>query len=140
MLNDTANLRSHTTTAEGKPRLVSIVALDGRDDSALLALAASLARSLATPVAAAIVESAREREIEIRPVEEFRHATAIGVAGTVGGHTVVLGNARLFRDLRLSVDDLGDWPERLQRRGEQVLFVAIDGRTAGFVGVAETNE
>ena len=139
MLNDTGSFKSHITTADGKPRLVSIVAVDGRDDSALLALAASLARSLETPVAGAIVESARERDIEIHSVEQFQHATPMGVAGTVGGHTVVLGNSGLFRDLRLSVDNLGDWPERLQRRGEQVLFVAIDGRTAGFVGVAETN-
>src|SRR5688572_9431839 len=140
MLNDNADPEGDTTTAEGNPRLVSIVAVDGRDHFTLLALAASLARSLDTPVAAAIVQSAREREIEIRPVEQFQHATATGIAGTVAGHAVVLGTATLFRDLRISVDSLRDWPERLQRRGEQVLFVAIDGRATGFIGVAETHE
>ena len=137
MLNDTGTVESRRTPARAKPKVVSIVAVDGRDDAALLALAANLATSLETPIAAAIVESAREREIEIAPVQEFHHATAMGVAGTVGDHRVVLGNAEVFRDLQLSVNNLGDWPERLQQRGEQVLFVAVDGRTAGFIGVAE---
>lgn len=119
-----------------KPSLVSIVAVDGRDDSALLALAASVASGLDTGIASAIVDSANEREIQIRPVDEFHRTTATGVAATVDGHTVVFGNAALFADLGLSVENLGDSPERLQRRGEQVLFVAVDGRTAGFLGVA----
>ena len=140
MLKHNGGLKSHTTSADRKPRLVSIIALDGRDHSNLLALAASLATSLETPVAVALVESARERDIEIQPVEQFQHATATGITGTVDGHTVVLGNATLFRDLRLSLNNLGAWSERLQRRGEHVLFVAVDGRTAGFVGVAETHE
>jgi Cu+-exporting ATPase len=139
MLNDTPTLTSDTTAAGGRSKLVSIVALDGRDDSALLAVAASLATSLETPVAAAIVESAHEREIEIQQVEQFHHTTAMGVVAAVAGHMVVLGNAALFRDLGLSVDNLGDWPERLRQRGEQVLLVAIDDRTAGFLGVANTN-
>ena len=139
MLNETPALTSDTTAADGRPKLVSIVALDGRDDSALLAVAASLATNLETPVAAAIVESAHEREIEIQQVEQFHHTTAMGVVAAVAGHTVVLGNAALFSDLGLSIDSLGDWPERLHRRGEQVLFVAIDDRTAGFLGVATAN-
>jgi FtsP/CotA-like multicopper oxidase with cupredoxin domain len=119
-----------------KPSLVSIVAVDGRDDSALLALAASVASGCDTRIATAIVDSAHEREIQIRPVDEFHRTTATGVAARVDGHTVVFGNAALFADLGLSVENLGDSPERLQRRGEQVLFVAVDGRTAGFLGVA----
>jgi cation transport ATPase len=136
MLNDMGSLRSNTATADARPKLVSIVALDGRDDSTLLALAASVAKGLETPVAAAIVESAYEREIGIRPVEHFQHTTAMGIAAVVDGHTVVLGNAVLFSDLGLSIENLSDWPERLRERGEQVLFVAVDGRTAGFLGVA----
>jgi cation transport ATPase len=58
----------------------------------------------------------------------------------VGGHTVVLGNSALFADLGLSVESLGDWPERLRERGQQVLFVAVDGRTAGFFGVVDSCE
>ena len=103
MLNDTRALGSHTTS-DGRPKLVTIVALDGWDDSALLALTTSV---------------------------------AMGSTALVAGHTVALGDAAFFRDLGLSIDNLGDWPERLRQRGEQVLFVAIDGRTAGFLGLAD---
>lgn len=136
MLNGMRGAASPTAD-DGTARVVSIVALDGRDDAALLALAASLARGLETPAGAAIIESARERELEIRPVDGFYHSTAMGLAAAVAGHTVVLGNAALFTELGISIDTRGDWPERLHRRGEHVLFVAIDGRTAGFIGVAE---
>jgi cation transport ATPase len=103
MLNDTRALRNQTTNA-GRQKLVTIVALDGWDDSALLALTT---------------------------------AVATGRTALVAGHTVALGDAALFRELGLSTDNLGDWPERLRQRGEQVVFVAVDGRTAGFLGVAD---
>jgi Cu+-exporting ATPase len=125
------------TASNRRPRLVSVVALDGHKDSALLALAAALAEGFEAPVAAAIVEAARERDIEFRPIERFHRTTAMGVVGTVAGHAVVLGNAAFFRDLRLSIENLGEWPDRLRGRGEDVLLVAIDGRTAGFLSVAD---
>jgi cation transport ATPase len=53
---------------------------------------------------------------------------------------VVLGNAALFSDLGLSVESLGEWPERLRQRGQHVLFIAVDGRTAGFFGVVDADE
>ena len=138
MPNDTRSLTSQTTS-DGRPKLVSIVALGGRDDSALLDLAASVAQGLETGVAAAIVEGAREREVGHRPVEQFHHMNAMGVVAAVEGHTVVLGNAALFRHFRLSIESLGDWPARLQRHGERVLLLAIDGRTAGVLGIAEAD-
>lgn len=118
-------------------RVVSVVALDGRDESALLALAASLARGLETPLAAAIVASAHEREIQIAEVDQFHDATCTGIAASVAGHAVVLGSSALFADLGLSVEGLGEWPERMRQRGQNVLFVAVDGRTAGFLGVVD---
>jgi FtsP/CotA-like multicopper oxidase with cupredoxin domain len=122
-----------------KPTLVSMVAFGGRDDSALLPLAASVARGLNTAVATAIIESANERAIQIPPVDEFHRATAAGVTATVGGHTVAFGDAAFFGDLGLSVEDPGGWAERLRRRGEQVRFMAVDGRTAGLFGVTDTD-
>ena len=120
-----------------KPRIVSVVALDGRDETSLLRLAAGCACGLEAPLAAAIVDGARERDIAVIEVERMRQTTGTGVAASVGGHTVVIGNAALFTDLGLSLDTLDDWADRLRRRGQQVLFVAVDGRPAGFLGIAD---
>ena len=136
MLNDTRALNDHPAS-DGGPKLVTLVALDGWDDAALLALAASVATGLDTPIASSIVDSARERQIPIRHVDYFQDTTGMGGTAAVSGHSVVLGEAALFSNLGLSVENLGDWPERLRQRGEQVLFVAVDGRTVGFLGVAD---
>lgn len=104
-----------------KPILVSIVALDGRGESELLELAAGAANSLEPPLRTAILESARERNVEV----------------AAAGHAVILGNAALFSELGLSVARLGNWPEKLQQRGQQVLFVAVDGQAAGFLGMID---
>jgi Cu+-exporting ATPase len=111
-------------TTNGIPRVVSIIALDGLNDAALLALAASVASALEAPLGNAILESARERDIRARPVV---------------GRTVIVGNAALFSDLQLSIESLGDGPERLRQHAQYVLFVAVDGRTVGFFGLAHTN-
>jgi FtsP/CotA-like multicopper oxidase with cupredoxin domain len=116
--------------------LVSVVALDGLDESSVLSLAAAVAGGLDAAIAAAILDSARERDIPVRAVDQLRDTTRKGAAGSVEGHAVVVGNAALFADLGLSLGSFGDWPDRLRRRGEHVLFVAIDGRAAAFFGVA----
>lgn len=121
-----------------KPTLVSIVALDGRDDDGLLALAAGVAASLEAPVGAAILASAREREVEVAAVDRMHETAGAGVVASVNGTTVVVGNAALFINLGLSLARFGDWPARLQQRGQHVLFVAIDGNAAGFLGVIDS--
>jgi Cu+-exporting ATPase len=120
-----------------KPTLVSIVALGGRDDGALLALAAGAARGLEAPLGAAIIESARERDVEIATLDRVQESAADGVIASINGTTVVVGTAALFTNLGLSVAAFGDWPRRLQQQGQQVLFVAVDGRAAGFIGVID---
>jgi P-type Cu+ transporter len=120
-----------------KPTVVSIVALDGINESALLGLAAGAACGLEDPFGTAILESARERDVEIAAGDRVQDTGVAGVVASVDGHTVVVGNAALFTDLGLAVDCLGDWPERLGRQGQHVLFVAVDGRTAGFLGVTD---
>jgi FtsP/CotA-like multicopper oxidase with cupredoxin domain len=140
MLNHMHAVRSQRPAPDSRPKLVSIVAVDGWDDSSLLSLAGRLAGSLETTVTAAIVESARERQLEMGDVDQVHHTMPSGVAAVVGGRTVVLGNAAHFSALGLSIDNLGDSPERLTQRGEEVLFVAVDGRTAGFLGIADRSE
>lgn len=121
-----------------KPTLVSIVALDGRDDDTLLALAAGAARGLEAPLGAAILESARERDVEIPTVDQVHEKAGAGVVAAIDGRTVVVGHAVLFNNLGLSLARFGDWPERLQQRGQQVLFVAIDGNAAGYLGLIDS--
>jgi Cu+-exporting ATPase len=121
-----------------KPTLVSIVALDGRDDDALLALASGAAPGLESRLATAILDGARERGVAGVAVEHVEQNSDAGVVASVGGATVVVGTADLFTQLGLSLGRFGDWPERLRQRGQQVLFVAVDGEAAGFLGVVET--
>jgi P-type Cu+ transporter len=116
-------------------RLVSVVALAGRDERALLALAASLARGSQHPLAAAILDGARERGVEPGHVEGRQEITGAGVTGAVAGHPVVLGHAALYADLGLAIGDLGDWGDRLRRQGQCVIYLAVDGRPAGLLGV-----
>jgi Cu+-exporting ATPase len=125
---------------DGKPRVASVVALDGRDEASLFALAASVASGLESRLATAFLESANEREIPVKDVDQFQSRTRAGVIAAVDGHTVVLGDSAFLFGLGLSVNSLGDWPERLRQRGERVLFVAVDGRTAGFVGIVDAPE
>ena len=98
--------------ANHQPKVVSVVALDGRDEKTLLALAARLTDGLDPRL-------------------------TNGVAGSVDGHDVVLGNAAMFTDLGLSIERLGTWSERLRQHGQHVWFVAVDGRTAGFLGMLD---
>ena len=118
--------------------LVSIVALDGRDDDALLALAAGAARGLDAALGAAILDSAGERNIAMPLVDEVHEAGGAGVVAAINGKTVVVGSAALFENLGLSLTWFGHWAERLQQRGQRVLFVAVDGQVAGILGVIDS--
>jgi FtsP/CotA-like multicopper oxidase with cupredoxin domain len=118
-----------------KATLVSVVALHGLDQSVVLALAAGVAGGLDPTLGGALLDSARERHVRVRAVDQLHGTERQGVAGRVEGHAVVVGTAAFFADLGLSVESFGEWPDRLRRRGEHVLFVAIDGRAAAFFGV-----
>ena len=108
MFNTDTRLTEPNATAAETATLSSVVALDGRDDALLLRIVA----------------------------EHLRRLNDDATAANLDTHAVVVGRAPLFQKLALPVDRLGDWPQRLERRGETVLFVAIDGRTAGLVGLA----
>lgn len=118
-------------------KVASVVAVAGHDDGAIVALAACLAPGLAPALTTAIVEAARERDICVEAVDEGDETTPAGVAATVNGRSVLVGNAALFNELDVSLESLGDGPERLRRRGEHVMFVSIDHHIAGFFGVVQ---
>src|SRR3546814_18399460 len=100
-------------------------------------IAASLERSSEHPLAAAIIEAAKERELKLSDAEDFDAPTGKGVVGTVEGRRVALGNARLINDLGMDAGHLAGKAEDLRRDGQTVMFVAVDGAVAGLIGRSE---
>ncbi|MHB0926609.1 MAG: heavy metal translocating P-type ATPase [Gallionellaceae bacterium] len=125
------------TLTEGKPKLTSVVPLAGFTDVEVLRLGASLERASEHPLAAAIVNGAQERKLTLVTISDFRSFTGKGVAGTVEGRTVALGNLKLFEELRIAAGDLPARAEALRGDGQTVMLLAIDGRAAGLIGVAD---
>jgi Cu+-exporting ATPase len=125
------------TLTEGKPKLVTLEPASGVDSQTLLRLTASLENVSEHPLAAAILEGAREQNVRLSEVTGFNSATGMGVTGTVDGHTVAVGSLRHLETLRIDPGPLGSRVEDLRRAGQTVMFVAIDGKAAGLVGVAD---
>jgi Cu+-exporting ATPase len=134
---DTLVVDKTGTLTEGKPRLVSVVPAPGMDEATLLRTAASLERASEHPLAAAIVKGAAERGVAPVDAREFRSVTGKGVTGVVDGRRVALGNRALMADLRVEAGSFGERPDALRGEGQTVMFVAIDQRLAGLLGVAD---
>jgi Cu+-exporting ATPase len=134
---DTLVVDKTGTLTEGKPKVTTLVAVEGMDESELLRLAASLERASEHPLAAAIVDAARERGLELAEAADFDSITGKGVRGRIDGHEVAIGNQRLLEALGVDPGHLQERAERQRVEGETVMFVAIDGRPAGLVGVAD---
>jgi Cu+-exporting ATPase len=134
---DTLVVDKTGTLTEGKPKVVSVVPGEGRDEATLLRFAASLERGSEHPLAAAIVAGAGERKIELAKAEDFASHTGKGVTGRVDGRVVALGNRALLEELHLDPGPLAAAAEALRADGQTVMFVAIDGNLAGFLGVAD---
>ena len=125
------------TLTEGKPRLATVEPTSGFDAATVLRLTASLENVSEHPLAAAIVRGAQERQISLLDVRDFESVTGKGVSGTVDGQRVAIGNVRHLEALGVDPGTLRDRAERLRREGQTVMFVVIDGRPAGLVGVAD---
>ena len=134
---DTLVIDKTGTLTVGKPKLVSMRAAEGWDDARLLSAAASLERGSAHPLAAAIVEVAEERHLELTKVSQFESVTGKGVMGRLDGRAVALGNVRLMEDLGVEPGALASVADEWRRQGQTAMFVAFDGRVAGAVGVMD---
>jgi Cu+-exporting ATPase len=134
---DTLVVDKTGTLTEGKPRLLSVIPLAGRDETELLRLAASLERASEHPLAAAVVRGAQERNMELAEVKEFASVTGKGVPGRVHDRTVTVGNQPLLEDRGGVPGDLVERAESLRRDGQTVMFIAIDGQIAGLLGIAD---
>ncbi|MEO5728162.1 MAG: copper-translocating P-type ATPase, partial [Byssovorax sp.] len=125
------------TLTEGKPKLVSIATAGELPAEEILRLAASLERGSEHPLASAIVAGAEARSLALSAAEGFQSITGKGVVGTVGGRKVALGNAKLFEELGIAPQDLVERAEKLRLEGQTVMLVAVDGKPAGLLGVAD---
>ena len=134
---DTLIIDKTGTLTEGKPTLSAVVPQPGINENDLLQLVASLERSSEHPLAAAIVKGAEAKKLTLADVLEFNSLTGKGVKGTVTGKQVAVGNAELFRDLSVNPAPLLDRAEALRKEGQTVMLVAVDGKAAGIVGVAD---
>ncbi|HZA55952.1 MAG TPA: heavy metal translocating P-type ATPase, partial [Candidatus Udaeobacter sp.] len=134
---DTLIVDKTGTLTEGKPRLVSIATMGNSSESELLKIAASLERGSEHPLAAAIVAGAQEKGLQLSEAREFKSLTGRGIAGVVDNNKVALGNVRLLDELNVNAANLTWQAEELRRDGQTVMFVAIDGRAAGLLGVAD---
>lgn len=131
------SLANNEATSRNNRRIVTVIALEGRSETSLLTLAAAIAAGLEPALAAAIEETARERGASGCCCQDVIESTATGVAGSVAGHSVVVGNAAFLTKLGISLEHLCDWPDRIREHGQQVVLVAVDGRAAGFFGVVD---
>jgi Cu+-exporting ATPase len=134
---DTLIIDKTGTLTEGKPTLSSVIPQPGIDESSLLKLVASLERSSEHPLAAAIVKGAEAKDLALADVAEFNSVTGKGVTGTVSGKQLAVGNTSLLSGLSIDPTPLLDRAEELRKQGQTVMLVALDGKAAGTVGVAD---
>jgi Cu+-exporting ATPase len=134
---DTLVLDKTGTLTEGRPKVVAVTAAKGFDETEIVRLAASVERSSEHPLARAIVEAAAERKLELAPVRGFDSPSGKGAIGMVGRRRVVLGNARFLGELNIATQPLEQEAERFRSEGATAIFVAIDGKLAGVIAIAD---
>jgi Cu+-exporting ATPase len=134
---DTLVVDKTGTLTEGKPKLTSVVATSGFDERTLLRLAATIERDSEHPLAAAIVNGAAARGVELGSTADFESITGKGVRGIIDGRRVGLGNRAFMTHLGVDAGPLAERAEALRADGQTAMFVAVDGKAAGLVGVAD---
>jgi P-type Cu+ transporter len=135
---DTLVVDKTGTLTEGRPELIDVLPAEGFDAMDFLFLAASLEQGSEHPLAAAIVQGAKDQGITPGPVKDFRSVTGGGVAGTVGGRPVMVGKPDFLRNETIAgLESLEASAVKLQEAGKTAVFVAIDGKAAGILAVAD---
>ncbi len=134
---DTLVVDKTGTLTEGKPQLVSIVAVNGFQEQDILSLGASLERASEHPLAEAIVRGAQDKDVTLLPTDDFGSVTGKGVTGKVNGRKVALGNLKLLQSLSIDPGELPKLAEVGRAEGQTVMLVAIDDQAAGLIGVAD---
>jgi heavy metal translocating P-type ATPase len=134
---DTLVIDKTGTLTEGKPKVVAIAPASGFDEAQVLQLAASVERGSEHPLAAAIVAAATERKLQLWSASEFDSPAGKGVTGVVEGKKLALGNARFLDELHIDTTAVSAEAERLRRDGATAIFLAVNGKTAGVIAIAD---
>jgi Cu+-exporting ATPase len=135
---DTLVVDKTGTLTEGRPRVTSIFAGTGWDENKILRVAATLERASEHPLAAAILAAAKDRGVVPGDVADFHSLTGKGITAVVDGRSAALGNRALFLELGIPLGALDDKAKALEAEGQTVMFVAVERRPAGLVGVADS--
>ncbi len=134
---DTLIVDKTGTLTEGKPAFERAIGANGFSDDEVLRLAASLDQGSEHPLAAAIVNAARDRKMPLEKAEQFDSASGIGVKGVVGGKPLAIGNPTLMQQLGIEVAPLASQAEELRSQGASVMHLAVDGTLAGLLAVSD---
>jgi len=134
---DTVVLDKTGTLTRGEPEVVEIVTADGADGDRVLRLAAGLERESEHPLAEAIIRTAEERALEIPHATGFEAVAGRGALATVDGHRLAVGNARLLEREGIALDGLTERAQALAGEGRTVVHVAVDGRPAALIAIAD---
>ncbi|MGE3702981.1 MAG: copper-translocating P-type ATPase, partial [Hyphomicrobiaceae bacterium] len=134
---DTLVVDKTGTLTEGRPSVVAIRTAEGLAEAELLRLTASLERSSEHPLAAAIVRAANERSLTLVQPTEFDAPVGKGVVGTVEGRSLVIGNQRIMTEGGIDTAALSSAADEMRKEGATAIFVAIDGKSAGIIAIAD---
>jgi len=134
---DTLVVDKTGTLTEGKPHVLSATALSNLDQNDILRLAAGLELGSEHPLGSAILKAAKEKGIAPAPVTNFRSHGGLGVTGNVDGRAIALGNAQLADKLLADVGAAVEKAEGLRRDAQTAIFLLVDGRLAGLIGIAD---
>jgi Cu+-exporting ATPase len=134
---DTIVVDKTGTLTEGKPKLVSVEPESGLDADELLALVAAIELASEHPLAAAIVEGAKDRNLKLASASDFQSVTGEGVEATVENKRVAIGNEKMMKRMGATSADLMSKAHDGRSQGQTVMFVAVDAKAAGLIGVAD---
>ncbi len=134
---DTLVVDKTGTLTEGRPALTGMVAAQGFDENDMLRLAASVEAASEHPLALAIVSAAKERKLQLAPVEDFDSPTGKGVVGKIDGERIAIGQGKFFAELSIDTTNLHEDADRLRADGATVVFVAVAGKAAGLIAISD---
>ena len=135
---DTLVIDKTGTLTDGKPRVASLITTTGWNENDLLRLVASLEQGSEHPLGAAVLEAANSRGLVLANESEFLSHTGRGVSGRVDGKKILIGNERLLDENGISAAGLAQKAEELRRGGQTVILIAVEGKEAGLIGIADS--